>query len=178
MHVREASPPLAPHGSAIDSRVPKGPCASDQGQVTETEKRYGMCPGTCHPLTVIFLVWPPLSGGEFCSSLGTTSNSEEVPCAEREFVTGCLREKKHSTHSEQQQGGAGNGRTKISSHIQSIPAAPPCRAELPGRLHISSCVTMEQDPNKSAHNPLTVRSELTGPLWPVSSSVEQGQWTS
>lgn len=44
-----------------------------------------MCPGICHPLTAVFLVRPLLCGGEFCSSAGTTSNSDEVPCAERDL---------------------------------------------------------------------------------------------
>lgn len=56
-----------------------------QGQVTETERRRGIALGTCHSLTIVLLVWPLPSGGEFCSSVGTTSNSEEVPCAEQEL---------------------------------------------------------------------------------------------
>lgn len=41
-----------------------------------------MFPGTCHPLTIVFLVWPLLSGEEG-PSVGTTSNSEEVFCIEK-----------------------------------------------------------------------------------------------
>ena len=41
-----------------------------------------MCPGTCRPVTIVFLVWPLLSGEEGPSA-GTSSNSEEVFCAEK-----------------------------------------------------------------------------------------------
>lgn len=40
-----------------------------------------MCSGGLPVLTIMFLWWLPVWGGEFCSSVGTTSKSEEAPCA-------------------------------------------------------------------------------------------------
>ena len=93
-----------------------------------------MCPGICHPLTAVFLVRPLLCGGEFCSSAGTTSNSDEVPCAERDL--GAAWEKNSSPLLGEPTGESSRAgqrwKGKISSHIQVTRAAPPCRAELPG----------------------------------------------
>lgn len=54
-----------------------------KGQVTDREKKR-MCWGWggrgegAYLLTIMFLGWLPVSG-EFCSSVGTTSKSEEAP---------------------------------------------------------------------------------------------------
>lgn len=52
--------------------------------------------------------------------MGTTSNSEDVPCTERELVTGCLREKTLNL----QLTAAGKGREWKDKNLFSHPVHP------------------------------------------------------
>lgn len=117
-----------PMGSQLTPGCPRDPVPLTQGQVTETKRRHGMGPGTCHPLTIMFLVWPLLSGGEFCSSLGTTSNSEEVPCAERELQAArAKKKKKFQPTADSRREGQG---MEEKSLLTSSSSRQPLRAEL------------------------------------------------
>lgn len=122
---REAPPapgPPSPHVIAGHPRDLTDPVLLTQGSCRSADQTSGHAQSLC-PLTIECLGWLPLSGGELCSSEGTTSNSEDVPCGE---VRGCSREHAWPLWDplgEQQ----GKGRTRAPT-LQPEPAQPSLRA--------------------------------------------------
>lgn len=116
-----------------------------------------MSPGIRHPLTTVFLVRPLLCGGELCSSPGTTSNSDEVPCAEREL--GAAWEESPSSPLVWELTAERSGAAMEGQNLFPHPGhqgSPRVRSCAPQPLHPNSLEPQSRVPSKAARRPLPV----------------------